>query len=69
MDRRTAGRLGARIETEDAQVTVTGYRHYDAGGYAIDCVDTRAGDHFVVASPETWNARIAESRLCQEWMQ
>jgi hypothetical protein len=65
MDKRTAGRLGKRIENEDARITVTGYRHYDTG-YAIDCVDTRTGDRFVVNSAEDWDARVAESRLYQD---
>jgi len=53
MDKRTASRLAKRIETEDPQIIVTGYRHYDTG-YAIDCVDMRTGGTFVINSVEEW---------------
>ena len=61
MDKQQASRLAQKIESDDAQVRVTGTRHYDTG-YVLDCVDTRTGTRFTVSSWFKWDVRVAESQ-------
>ena len=60
MDKQQAARLAQRIENDDPLVKVMGTRHYDTG-YALDCVDTRTGDRFVISSWFRWDVRVADS--------
>ncbi len=63
MDKRTAQRLAETIEHDDPRVRVTGMRRYPGRSYALDCVDIRTGDRFVVNRPEDWTERSREA-LC-----
>lgn len=58
MTKREAQRLATQIERDDPRVRVTGTRRYMPGpSYALDCVNTRTGDRFVVNRPEDWAER------------
>lgn len=60
MNKRTANRLSRQIESDAPTCQVTGMRAYERGSYALDVVDTKTGDRFVVNSVEQWTARMDE---------